>query len=245
MADGIFNSITLTRQAEYKRTYDRLIERAEGRVKEKGVHENHHIVPRSLGGSNEKSNIVALTYKEHFLAHWLLTKFTTGKALLPMLIALWEMKRASKSNINRVISGWQYAIARRARSEATALWNKTPEGQEARRKARVTKLAFNLTPEGKEVLKNRGEKAGVTLRAFYATPEGQAVARKAGQKTGETAKSRGSKAGENHPKAKVTEETVRQIRAFVGTRKEVVAYFGVTDDIAYQILTGKTWTHVV
>lgn len=29
----------------------------------------HHIVPRSWGGTNAKSNLVKLTYKEHIIAH--------------------------------------------------------------------------------------------------------------------------------------------------------------------------------
>lgn len=36
--------------------------------------EKHHILPKSLGGSDEISNIIKLTYREHFIAHWLLWK---------------------------------------------------------------------------------------------------------------------------------------------------------------------------
>jgi hypothetical protein len=316
MADGIFNSITLTRQAEYKRTYDRLMERARGRVKEKGVHENHHIIPRSMGGSNEKSNIVALTYKEHFLAHWLLTKFTTGKARRAMFRALSKMIRAGRNNKNRLMSGWQYTIARRANSEAMVLWHKTPEGQEAAKKSGVTLSAFYATPEGQTVAKEAGKKGGAALRAFYATPDGQKVAKergkksgatqrlfwvtpegqvvaknrgkkvstrlrafyetpegqeiaresgkkggatrrafyetpegqesrkKAGKKIGATMRARGTMAGKNHPQAKVTEELVLKIRAFPGTRSEAAKHFGVSYNIAAQIMSGSTWKHL-
>lgn len=40
--------------------------------------ENHHIVPRSLGGSDDAANLVLLTYKERLVAHLLLAKFSTG-----------------------------------------------------------------------------------------------------------------------------------------------------------------------
>ena len=40
----------------------------------KGYTERHHIVPRSLGGNNNKSNKVRLTAREHFICHLLLTK---------------------------------------------------------------------------------------------------------------------------------------------------------------------------
>jgi hypothetical protein len=36
--------------------------------------ENHHIVPKCLGGSDESCNITRLTAKEHYIAHWLLYK---------------------------------------------------------------------------------------------------------------------------------------------------------------------------
>ncbi len=280
------------RRAEYKRTYDRLMERAKGRTKEKFVHERHHIVPKSLGGSNSKDNIAILTYDEHFLAHWLLAKFTVGAGRISMLKALSKMKRAGKDHKNRVVSGWQYAVARRATSEAMALWNKTPEGQAAAKKAGVTQIAFYATPEGQKVAKERGGKAGVTQIAFYATPEGQKVAKERGGKAGATLsaffatpeghavakergkkigaalsafnatpegqkvakergakagathKARGSRAGENNPRAKVKEEIVRQIRAFEGSHAEAARNFGVTSRIAYRIRKGYSWTHI-
>lgn len=34
--------------------------------------ENHHIIPRSMGGSNDKTNYARLTLREHFLAHLML-----------------------------------------------------------------------------------------------------------------------------------------------------------------------------
>lgn len=36
--------------------------------------ESHHIIPKSLGGSNAKSNLVLLTAKEHYMCHLLLPK---------------------------------------------------------------------------------------------------------------------------------------------------------------------------
>lgn len=34
--------------------------------------EEHHITPKSLGGDNSPENLVKLTFREHFVAHWLL-----------------------------------------------------------------------------------------------------------------------------------------------------------------------------
>ena len=57
----------------YKRLYDSIIEKALN-TKRFGYTEIHHIIPRSLGGSDEESNLVKLTAREHFICHYLLTK---------------------------------------------------------------------------------------------------------------------------------------------------------------------------
>lgn len=41
--------------------------------------ESHHIVPRSFGGTDDKSNLIDLSARGHFIAHRLLTKFSVGK----------------------------------------------------------------------------------------------------------------------------------------------------------------------
>jgi hypothetical protein len=60
------------------KTYNNLIEKAKIRTIE-GYVEKHHIVSKSLGGSNNKENLVRLTAREHFIAHLLLAKIHGGK----------------------------------------------------------------------------------------------------------------------------------------------------------------------
>lgn len=57
----------------YTKIYNNLIE---FRLKNKyiGYTEKHHILPRSLGGSDDKENIVELSAREHYICHLLLTK---------------------------------------------------------------------------------------------------------------------------------------------------------------------------
>jgi hypothetical protein len=57
----------------YSKIYDRLIEKAKNRNIE-GYYERHHIIPRCVGGSDDKENLVDLTPEEHYLAHQLLVK---------------------------------------------------------------------------------------------------------------------------------------------------------------------------
>ena len=57
----------------YKRHYDLLIEKAKEKVRpRKEYTEKHHILPKCLGGSNDTSNLIRLSAREHFIAHWLL-----------------------------------------------------------------------------------------------------------------------------------------------------------------------------
>lgn len=70
----------------YIKIYNKLISGKAARRKGKDVYyESHHIMPKSLGGGNEKSNLVLLTSREHFVAHRLLTKIYPTS---------WEMKFA-------------------------------------------------------------------------------------------------------------------------------------------------------
>lgn len=57
----------------YKKHYDALIERGRNRILT-GYKEKHHIIPKCIGGTDDKSNLVFLTPEEHFVAHQLLIK---------------------------------------------------------------------------------------------------------------------------------------------------------------------------
>ena len=61
----------------------------------KGRH-RHHIIPRSLGGTDDPSNIVYLSYRQHFVAHRLLLKITEGKARSKMAFALMRFGKNSR-----------------------------------------------------------------------------------------------------------------------------------------------------
>jgi len=60
-------------ESKYSRWYDALITKAQNRTID-GYAEKHHIIPRSIGGSDSSTNLVNLTAKEHYIAHALLWK---------------------------------------------------------------------------------------------------------------------------------------------------------------------------
>ncbi len=61
----------------YELWYNTLINKAKNRQLD-GYSEKHHIIPKSMGGSNDKTNLVKLTAREHYISQLLLTNFTKG-----------------------------------------------------------------------------------------------------------------------------------------------------------------------
>ena len=62
----------------YIKIYEKIIDSAESqnrkKTKEGQIYENHHIIPKSVGGLNNKGNLVLLTPKEHYICHKLLVE---------------------------------------------------------------------------------------------------------------------------------------------------------------------------
>ena len=84
-------------QNKYTKTYYKIIEHAKLRIIN-GYTEKHHIIPKSIGGSDDKSNLVSLTAKEHFICHRLLPKMTHGDAKRKMIFAAWAMTMKTNEN---------------------------------------------------------------------------------------------------------------------------------------------------
>lgn len=66
---------------DYKKIYDLIIEKAKNRNLE-GYTERHHIIPKCIGGNNDKSNLVKLTAREHFIVHKLLCEIYPNESKL-------------------------------------------------------------------------------------------------------------------------------------------------------------------
>ena len=79
-------------QNKYTSVYNNIIERARSRELSKEIYtEKHHVIPKSLGGTNDIDNLVKLTAREHFICHLLLPKMVTGIHKRNMSFALWSM----------------------------------------------------------------------------------------------------------------------------------------------------------
>lgn len=164
---------------KYTRWYYSLIDRAKTRQLKSEI-EKHHIIPRSLGGGNEKENLVSLTPREHFICHRFLAKMTTGPAKRSMTCAIMYMSNFRQDKISSRTYAYikkQFSLMRtgyrhsEASKEQMSLTHKargiTPENRIKMSKAKIgmkftqthcqnisnAQRGKTLTPEHRENLK--------------------------------------------------------------------------------------------
>jgi hypothetical protein len=127
---------------KYTTWYNITIENAKIRVLDSAVYtERHHIVPKSLGGTDLTDNIVVLTAKEHFICHLMLPKMVTGRARSKMVLAIQAMCRRSEGQDRYIPNATQYELIRTMINKnlsgvgSPTYGRKRPAEEEIRRKA--------------------------------------------------------------------------------------------------------------
>lgn len=92
----------------YRKIYFDIIEKRKNESYD-GYTEVHHILPRSLGGSDDKSNLVALSAREHFICHLLLTKmYKENSVEWKKCVRAFMMMFSESKNQKRHITSKQY-----------------------------------------------------------------------------------------------------------------------------------------
>lgn len=97
---------------DYQKIYDNIVENAKIMTdsRQNIYKERHHIIPKCLGGMNNKSNLVNVTAREHFLLHYLLTKIHKGNKKL--IYAFNMMNVNPTKELGRLKSSKLYSISR-------------------------------------------------------------------------------------------------------------------------------------
>lgn len=98
---------------DYAWHYDKLVETRKQRNWKPGL-EIHHIVPKSLGGNDDKDNLVNFTPREHFLAHWLLWKIHRNRQMSFAFFSMCQYRKGERKNFR--VSSRAYEEARLSRS---------------------------------------------------------------------------------------------------------------------------------
>lgn len=116
-----------------------------------GYYELHHIIPKSSGGSNDKSNLIALTARQHYIAHWMLWK-AYGENMTRAFFMMSSVGRYERVNSKT------YDKARKEYSEQVKLQmankpNVPAFTEEHRQKLSLAKRGKKLSEETKEKLR--------------------------------------------------------------------------------------------
>jgi hypothetical protein len=98
--------------SKYTNWYNAIIVSARASPPSSG--ERHHIIPKSMGGSNDQENLVLLTTRQHFICHKLLIKMTSGHLRYKMISAFSYMVFTSKNKcLSRKATSTDYKLARK------------------------------------------------------------------------------------------------------------------------------------
>lgn len=82
----------------YKKIYDDFIKDRLNKQDIPEYYENHHIIPKSLNGSNDSENMIKLTASDHFFAHVLLARIYPNSKMKWALKQMLNFKRSSRKN---------------------------------------------------------------------------------------------------------------------------------------------------
>jgi len=126
-----------------------------------GYKERHHIIPRSLGGSDKRDNIVALTARQHFIAHLLLSKMCCDPAhKKSMSYALWNMvnrdsgKRTTSYQYDRLRKNHAEFLSESLKGEGNAMYGKH-HSLEHRQRISATSKGHKKSDEYVESIRKR------------------------------------------------------------------------------------------
>lgn len=139
------------KQNKYTRWYLCIIDARRRRPVADDIYgERHHVVPKSLGGTNEESNLVKLLAREHFVCHRLLVKMTEGKDKARMVHAAHCMIKCNRRKVPNRITSRAYEQLRKEFAMAISLFHKGRVFSEQHRKAIAkSRIGKSHTPEWK------------------------------------------------------------------------------------------------
>lgn len=139
---------------KYKVRYKKLIEYCKNNPTYEGYVEKHHIIPQCLGGSNDASNLIALSPRAHYIAHWILYKAYPENSSLAHAFA---MMMVNNPNQNRAMPSLIYEQAKIARSKAMT---GKPMPEWVKEKIRKPKYSNKNYFGNKNAAGNKGQKRG-------------------------------------------------------------------------------------
>jgi hypothetical protein len=193
---------------KYSIWYYKIINNAKNRIAT-GYTEKHHIIPRSLNGTDDDSNIVKLTAREHFVCHLLLTKMVTGHYQDLMKFAVGKFVQRAPGQ-ERLFTSWEYKKIRETISQVRTGKKHSDDTRRKMSDARKGKTPWNKGITGIVHSEESNKKRSVTMTGMKRSDEfcQKLSESKKGHKAGMT--------GKNH-----SEETLQKMRQAALNRKQL------------------------
>ena len=192
---------------KYKHWYYNIINNSINRTIE-GYVEKHHIIPRSLNGTDDNNNIAILTAREHFVCHLLLTKMVTGYYQELMKFAVGKFIQNAPGQ-QRTFTSWEYKKIRETISQVRTGKKHSIESRIKMSEKRKGKEPWNKGLTGIIHSDESNKKRSATLTGRKKSDEfcQKVSAGKKGHKSGMTGK-------------KHSEETLQKMRQSALARKQ-------------------------
>jgi hypothetical protein len=197
------------------------------------VFEEHHIEPRSRGGSDYPSNLIRLSPEDHFFAHLLLAQLYGGTMWVPVVMWLGGDRRCWKGRRSRLGYGWAVRLARKetvgrgAHQYDHTIYSLThSDGRRFQGTQAGMPEALGISKAGANLLvKRRLPSMGGW---FFVDEKPQFVGR-------------GSRKGADHPMAVKVKHHYRHRdgREFFGTQHEMHVVHGLSKSAACTLASGK------
>lgn len=149
---------------KYTRYYYSIIQNAQKQNRKRGpsvYYEQHHILPVCWfpQHKNDKSNLVLLTAREHWICHRLLTKMTTGPLKHKMIFAMGGMIRNNKNQNRHTPNARTYEEVKKQvsalKSQLQTGVKRGPMSEEAKLKKSIAMRGKNTGPRTKESIEKQ------------------------------------------------------------------------------------------
>ena len=183
---------------KYSKLYYKITSNAKQRITD-GYTELHHIIPQSMGGSNDKENLVDLTAREHFICHWLLIKMTEGEDRSKMLYALNGMKAENRYQ-KRYHTKITARVYEKYRIEHAENHSKKMKGRPAKNKG------IPMSDEQKQLLREKAKANHASGKVYSEESQRKRLSKMVGYKHSEETRQKQSIASKGKPKGPMSEE---------------------------------------
>lgn len=188
---------------DYKRIHDSIIRKAQKEKRKKtetDYYESHHIIPKSLGGSNENSNRVLLTAREHYIVH--------------KCLVLIYLKENDKNAYHKMV----HALHRFLYSKNSSEYKITSKDYEKIKKMHSASISKSL--KGKKHTEEARKNMSAAQKLYFEQNQGHMTGKKLSETT--RAKMRISQGKENNPqygKQRTEEEKAKISEKLKGRKK--------------------------